>query len=75
MTEKCPTPERECLIDPVAWGKLIQAVEDTRNDVGEIKVLVKQQNGRVRKLENWRWYVLGIVIGVMVVLRLSGIII
>ena len=38
---------------------ILSKVEDLHDDVKEIKVAVKKQNGRVRQLEDWRNYLLG----------------
>jgi hypothetical protein len=46
-------------------------IEIIKDDVAEIKEDVKdgfkEQNGRIRKLENWRWYLVGIVMGGMTI--------
>jgi hypothetical protein len=59
-------------LDPKEIGALIQAVKDTKEDVGEIKKILQsgfdKQNGhiakhedRIRILENWRWYLMGAI--------------
>ncbi len=42
-----------------------EMVEIIMDDVKEIKDDMKTQNGRIRKLENWRWYLVGIFSGSM----------
>lgn len=37
-------------------------VENTKEDTAEIKVQVTKQNGRIRKLENWKWYLGGAMV-------------
>jgi len=38
--------------------------------ITDIRTDVKAQNSRVRKLENWRWYVIGVVVGVVFVMNM-----
>ena len=52
--------------DPQQLGRIEQAIIDIKEDVAETKKDVKQgfflMNGRVRKLEYWRAYVIGIAV-------------
>lgn len=48
-------------INKIEYGKLLQAVSEMHDDIREIKADVKKQNSRVGKLENWRWYLLGLL--------------
>jgi ribosomal 50S subunit-associated protein YjgA (DUF615 family) len=41
-----------------------------KDALSEIKCDVKAQNGRVRKLENWRWYLIGIFGGIVFVFEM-----
>lgn len=34
-------------------------IRDIKTDIGDVKGSIKWQNGRVRRLEGWRWLVLG----------------
>ena len=34
---------------------------DMKAQICEVKDKVKIQNGRIRKLENWRWYMMGLL--------------
>ena len=49
-------------------------VENTKEDTAEIKMQVTKQNGRIRKLENWRWYLGGAIaaVGITGVLKWLG---
>jgi len=57
-------------LDPIKMGRMFEAVDDIRENVKDIKKHVKEQNGRVCKLENWRWYVMGFVAAVAVALKI-----
>lgn len=46
--------------------------EHTREDTQEIKQQLVKQNGRINRLENWRWYLGGLILGVAGVLRWLG---
>lgn len=48
-------------IDPTEWGEFRQEIKGIAEDINEIKVDVKNQNGRVRKLENWRSWLAGAI--------------
>ena len=50
-------------INPVAWGKLIEKIDNMHCDVKDIKIKIDKQNGRVRKLEIWRGWIIGAAIG------------
>lgn len=39
-------------------------------DVSELKDDVKKQNGRVNKLENWRWYSIGLFTAIVGIVKL-----
>ena len=60
-------------MDDKEFGKLIQSVEDIKEDLSEIKALVRAQNGRVRRLEIKCGYMAGIgtilVFGIPLLLR------
>lgn len=58
MAEGCEM--KDCPFDPVEWGKLMQKLDSMHEDVVGIKEAVQRQNGRVRKLEVWRGYIIGI---------------
>lgn len=58
MAENCDV--KSCPFDAVEWGKLMQKLDSMHEDVGDIKVAIQKQNGRVRKLEQWRAYIIGI---------------
>jgi len=58
MADNCEI--ENCPFDQKEWGKLVQKIDDMAKDVVEIKVGVLAQNGRVRKLEQWRAYIIGI---------------
>ena len=45
----------------VNMERLDERVNNIHTDVKEIKELLKTQNGRVRKLENWRNYLTGML--------------
>lgn len=47
-------------------------VENTKEDTAEIKVQLVKQNGRVRRLENWRWYLGGAMVGAVGVMKWLG---
>ena len=51
-------------------GKFMQKIDDIHEDVIDIKKDVKAQNSRVRTLENWRYYILGVVAAVGAVIWL-----
>lgn len=40
-------------------GELKQIHKQINENLEEIKVEVKKTNGRVRALENWRWFITG----------------
>ena len=44
---------------PLTLRELEHFFGDVKDDVKEIKVQVKTTNGRVNKLENWRWFMTG----------------
>lgn len=44
-----PTSEREYLV------RVYDVVNELRGDMGELKTAIKEQNGRVQRLEEWRW--------------------
>jgi len=46
--------------------------EENSKAHSEIKTLIKEQNGRVRKLENWRIYLTGIAVGAGLIAGVSG---
>jgi len=73
MTDNCPTPQN-CPFDQQKMGKMFQMVKDTREDVREIKLDVKSQNGRVSNLENWRWYLVGMFGATLFFLKIGGVI-
>jgi len=60
-------------IDKEEWGKLQKTVENIEANTTKIKIVLEKQNGRVRKLENWRSYLTGAisVIGVMLAVILK----
>jgi hypothetical protein len=70
MTERCQTSERDCPFDAVKWGQMIEKLDNIHADVLETKVKVEKQNGRVRKLENWRWYLLGAFAATLFILKI-----
>ena len=41
--------------------------------VGTLTIQVGKQNGRIDKLENWRWYILGAVGAALLFLKISGV--
>jgi len=59
-------------LDPIEMGKTFGLIHEIAKDVREIKADVKNQNGRIRKLEVWR---AGIVAGVLTITTIVGIII
>ncbi len=59
-------------LDPIRMGKMFEKIDAMHDDIKEIKAKVNEQNGRVKKLELWRAYLLG---GMFVVSSLVGIII
>lgn len=59
-------------LDPIRMGKMFEKIDAMHEDIKEIKQRVMEQNGRVKKLELWRAYLLG---GMFVVSSLVGIII
>lgn len=56
-------PEKDVNINPVEWGKLLSKIDNMHDDIKEIKAKVEKQNCRVRKLEIWRGYIIGIALG------------
>lgn len=40
---------------------VVSKLEQIHDDLVEVKKAVKEQNGRVRKLENWRSWIMGAV--------------
>lgn len=69
MTDNCQTPQN-CPFDQQKMGEMFGMVKDTREDVREIKGELKKQNGRVRKLENWRWYLVGAFAAILIILKI-----
>jgi len=55
--------DHKCLYED-RWGSFGEKLENMHGDIKEIKDLVKEQNGRIRKLESWRS---GIVAGIAVI--------
>ena len=54
-------------MEPEMIEKIAEIATDlkwVKEIVAKIDTKVTKQNGRVRKLENWRWYILGIAAGV-----------
>ena len=70
MNDKCQTSERDCPFDQVKWGQMIEKLDNIHADVLETKLKVEIQNGRVRNLENWRWYLLGLATTIAFVMKL-----
>ena len=82
MTAGRQEPERvDCPlgIKAIEFGRMVQTIETIAGDVEEIKTkhgknlkeiwdAVMKQNGRVKKLENWRWWVMGLGGGVCAML-------
>ena len=60
MNDKCQTSERDCPFDPVKWGQMIEKLNNIHADVIATNLTVKEQNGRIGKLENRYWFGLGI---------------
>ena len=58
MTENCQTPVN-CPFDAVQWGQMHEKLENIHADVLETKTRVTKQNGRIGKLENWQWAIIG----------------
>ena len=55
--------------DEYTIREVIHLLKDQRVDISEIKSQVQQTNGRVDKLENWRWFITGgiSILGLIVV--------
>ena len=49
------------------WGMILDNVKTLRTENAEaheaIQGLLKAQNGRIRTLENWRFYLMGVAFG------------
>jgi len=59
-------------LDPIKMGVMFRQIDEMHENIKEIKQKVNEQNGRVKKLELWRAYLLG---GVFVVSTIVGIVI
>jgi hypothetical protein len=77
MTEHCNESQRECPWNRemiVEHGKLLEGLETLKRDIGVgftgVNARLDKQNGRIGKLENWRWYLMGAFGAVLVILKI-----
>jgi len=57
------TDNDKCILglDAIEMGEFFQTIKDIKKDTERIVNRLDQQNGRIRKLENWRSYMLGVI--------------
>ena len=65
--DKLAETQSEILVEQAKHSERQKA---TYKAVGELKTDVKKQNGRVGKLENWRWYSIGLFTAIVGVVKL-----
>jgi len=56
-------------IDARTWELLMKRFDASDDMQMRILKTVKEQNGRIGRLENWRWYIIGITTAVVVALK------
>ncbi len=49
--------------------RIDERIGDQAKDIKDIVKQVTLQNSRIRKLENWRWYLGGIIVAVFGILK------
>lgn len=53
-------------IDSRTWELLKDRFDKVDRAVEKVQVTLEKQNGRVGRLENWKWYVIGIGAGISI---------